>query len=164
MRKSEELSNPNSCINKSDDGEWLFVLCARDRHSPAAVRKWADEYEAGGGRPEKVAEARACADKMEAWRQQQQRGTLVVEAGSHPAELPRWKCHKEVWAARIVSTDYATDSVMLEGGIVLEPGVAWMNKHRPQAGGYFVRYADGYESYIPAAAFEEGYTRIGGTP
>lgn len=85
MRKSEELSNPNSCINKSQDGEWLFVLCARDRHAPAAVRKWADEYEAGGGRPEKVAEARACADKMDAWREPRLGdGTLVVEAGERP--------------------------------------------------------------------------------
>lgn len=33
-------------------------------------------------------------------------------------------------------------------------------KHNPQIGGYYVVYADGYESWSPAAAFEEGYTRV----
>jgi len=80
--KREELSNPNSCINKSDDGEPLFVLCARDKHAPAAVRKWADDYEAAGGRPEKAAEARSCADKMDAWREPTLGdGTPCAEAG-----------------------------------------------------------------------------------
>lgn len=35
-----------------------------------------------------------------------------------------------------------------------------MAKHKPVAGGYFVVYEDGYESFSPAKAFEEGYTRI----
>ena len=35
---------------------------------------------------------------------------------------------------------------------------AWEFKHQPQVGGYLVRYADGYLSYSPAKAFEEGYT------
>jgi hypothetical protein len=30
----------------------------------------------------------------------------------------------------------------------------------PQPGGYFVVYKDGYKSFSPAKAFEEGYTRI----
>lgn len=33
-------------------------------------------------------------------------------------------------------------------------------KHNPQAGGYFVVYKDGYQSFSPAAAFEEGYSKI----
>ncbi len=37
---------------------------------------------------------------------------------------------------------------------------AYMDKHQPQVGGYYVRYADGYESWSPAEAFEEGYTKI----
>jgi hypothetical protein len=36
----------------------------------------------------------------------------------------------------------------------------YASKHNPDAGGYYVRYADGYESFSPAQAFEEGYTRI----
>lgn len=36
---------------------------------------------------------------------------------------------------------------------------AYMRKHNPQIGGYYVVYADGYKSFSPAAAFEEGYTQ-----
>lgn len=37
---------------------------------------------------------------------------------------------------------------------------AYFMKHRPQVGGYYVVYDDGYKSFSPAKAFEEGYTRI----
>ena len=37
----------------------------------------------------------------------------------------------------------------------------FVTKHKPQAGGYFVVYDDGYKSYSPAAAFESGYSLIG---
>lgn len=37
---------------------------------------------------------------------------------------------------------------------------AYMAKHKPEVGGYFVQYDDGYKSFSPAKAFEEGYTRI----
>ena len=33
----------------------------------------------------------------------------------------------------------------------------WITRHRPQVGGYFVCYQDGYSSYSPAEAFENGY-------
>jgi len=36
----------------------------------------------------------------------------------------------------------------------------FLAKHKPEVGGYWVQYADGYQSFSPAAAFEEGYTRI----
>jgi hypothetical protein len=36
----------------------------------------------------------------------------------------------------------------------------YMAKHKPEVGGYFVQYDDGYKSFSPAKAFEEGYTRI----
>lgn len=37
---------------------------------------------------------------------------------------------------------------------------AFLAKHKPEPGGYFVQYADGYKSFSPAQAFEEGYRRI----
>lgn len=40
--------------------------------------------------------------------------------------------------------------------------MAWIEKHKPVIGGYYVRYADGYESFSPADAFEAGYTAIDG--
>jgi hypothetical protein len=37
----------------------------------------------------------------------------------------------------------------------------FLRKHNPLAiGGYIVVYSDGYKSFFPAQAFEEGYTRI----
>lgn len=41
---------------------------------------------------------------------------------------------------------------------------AYVRKHNPQVGGYYVVYADGYESFSPAQAFEEGYTLAPQTP
>jgi hypothetical protein len=37
---------------------------------------------------------------------------------------------------------------------------AYVRKHKPEAGGYYVQYKDGYRSFSPATAFEEGYTRL----
>jgi hypothetical protein len=34
------------------------------------------------------------------------------------------------------------------------------SKPMPEVGWYYVQYPDGYESFSPAAAFEEGYTLI----
>jgi hypothetical protein len=36
----------------------------------------------------------------------------------------------------------------------------YVRKHKPVVGGYWVQYADGYQSFSPANAFEEGYTLI----
>lgn len=36
----------------------------------------------------------------------------------------------------------------------------FMEKHRPEVGGYFVVYDDGYKSFSPAKAFEDGYTLL----
>src|SRR3990167_10214609 len=36
----------------------------------------------------------------------------------------------------------------------------YVRKHNPQAGGYYVVYEDGYQSWSPAEAFEGGYIRI----
>ncbi len=40
MRKRDELTDPNSCLNKARDDEFLFVLLGRDKAAPAAVRAW----------------------------------------------------------------------------------------------------------------------------
>jgi hypothetical protein len=43
MRKRDELTDPNSCLNKARDDEWTFVLLGRDLASTAAVRAWIEE-------------------------------------------------------------------------------------------------------------------------
>lgn len=79
-------------------------------------------------------------------------------------ELPRYKCHKEVWALKIKKMDFTASGVLVtpeEGRYAPFPvSDAYVMKHKPEVGGYYVRYKDGYESYSPAQAFEEGYTRL----
>lgn len=40
MRKSDELSNPKSCINKAGNHEMVFVLLSRDTAAPFAIAAW----------------------------------------------------------------------------------------------------------------------------
>ena len=85
-------------------------------------------------------------------------------------ELPRYKSHKIVEAMKIGSIHETLDdppSTFLlaegpEGEPVLNVVVteAYVAQHQPMAGGYHVRYPDGYESWSPAEAFEEGYTLV----
>lgn len=87
--------------------------------------------------------------------------------------LPRYKCHKEVKAFKIKSIEYRQEyadaefplafAALIPDSQDLLPArveMEWIAKHTPVPGGYFVCYQDGYESYSPAAPFEEGYTRV----
>lgn len=40
MNKSDELTDPNSCMSKAHDDEMTFVLLARDIAAPWAIRLW----------------------------------------------------------------------------------------------------------------------------
>ena len=94
--------------------------------------------------------------------------------------LPKYRCHKVVSAAKIVEIgeeprrvrSYA-QSLMVEvtipktdahpSGVTrfwVEPVEGYFGKHRPEVGGYFVVYEDGYQSFSPAKAFEEGYALL----
>lgn len=42
MRKECELSNPESCLNKADDLEMIFVLRGKDLAAPSVIRMWAE--------------------------------------------------------------------------------------------------------------------------
>ena len=73
-------------------------------------------------------------------------------------EMPRYKCHKEVWALKIASIDDTRITPEEDGYESLDVGAGYIEKHKPEVGGYFVMYEDGYKSYSPAEAFESGYT------
>ena len=91
----------------------------------------------------------------------------IVDDSQPPKQLPQWLCHKKVWAAKIESIEYppqeTTSRVLLhlEGGFEVSVKKGWGEALGELVGGYFVRYADGFESWSPAAAFEDGYTLIG---
>lgn len=82
-------------------------------------------------------------------------------------ELPSWRCHKIVQAAKITevivrSADNTEITLLLDGDIEVSISDE-LRKRLPAigaAGGYYVRYPDGYESWSPAKAFEEGYSRM----
>ena len=84
------------------------------------------------------------------------------------AELPRYKCHKEVHAAKISIVIPKSKGTSHTAVLVpvdprygpIEVSEEYMTKHAPAAGGYYVVYADGYKSFSPAKAFQEGYTLI----
>lgn len=82
---------------------------------------------------------------------------------------PKYRSHKEVWALKIA------EIVAPVGGDDARLIVPWdsryapfqvdglyMTRHQPVVGGYVVVYADGYRSFSPAEAFEQGNTPIMG--
>lgn len=94
---------------------------------------------------------------------------LVFKTGSVD-DVPSFACHKVVRAFKIGAALVDTGKITVEfasvcGRFNATLGVDFMlrNKlYKPMAamdlvGGYLVFYADGYVSWSPAAAFEEGY-------
>lgn len=100
-------------------------------------------------------------------------------------ELPAYQSHKIVHALKISAIRPAdpTPICQLESfipwqdsegesliGAIITPAeegyrefgvtIDYVVKHKPEVGGYFVLYEDGYKSFSPAKAFEEGYTRL----
>lgn len=69
MQKNREIADPESCLNRSEDDEPLFVLRAKDPIAAIIVRRWAQaaDYEKLH-EPEKIAEALELADAMDEYR------------------------------------------------------------------------------------------------
>jgi len=78
------------------------------------------------------------------------------------SRMPSYECHKTVSALKIVEVAQREPGVVeLHVTPPFAPIVVdldWVEKHDPQAGGYYVVYKDGYASFSPAEAFEEGYS------
>lgn len=81
------------------------------------------------------------------------------------SELAEWKCHKVVKAGKVLDAPILTDlEVTVEGADGAEcevqvPSNAFA-RGAPAIGDYIVIYEDGYISWSPAKAFEDGYTRL----
>lgn len=80
-----------------------------------------------------------------------------------------YDCHKRVQAAKIAqiaphSNDAGADILFEVAGDVEVPTAIvsvdgeFMARHKPEGGGYYVVYQDGYTSFSPAEAFESGYS------
>lgn len=95
-----------------------------------------------------------------------------MEAQKQQTPMPEYISHKRVWALKIKSIqdpNNATDGSRLlyfeeSGYLPICVDGDYMRKHSPQVGGYFVVYADGYKSWSPSKAFEEGYSPMSLAP
>lgn len=65
--KAVTLADPQSCLNKAQDGEPIFVLRAHDPLASHVVRYWAGLYTMQRGLSAKGADAEECAKAMEDW-------------------------------------------------------------------------------------------------
>ena len=81
--------------------------------------------------------------------------------------LPQYVSHKLVRGFKIDGFERIRIGVtLLEGcgpngdrhSVVVDD--SYIMKHSPRLGGYYVIYQDGYESWSPAEAFENGYTLV----
>lgn len=81
-------------------------------------------------------------------------------------EMPRYVSHKTVWALKIKAIEIhedksATIAPADAGYAVLKTKPNWAERWKGSEDdkGYYVQYADGFASWSPTKAFEEGYTR-----
>lgn len=81
--------------------------------------------------------------------------------------LQAYKSHKTVMAAKISSMAENSDGSRIlycfdEDGMIFPIDVSreYSEKHEPKAGGYFVQYSDGYQSWSPPEPFNEGYMLV----
>lgn len=83
-----------------------------------------------------------------------------------PKPLPKYISHKEVRALKIEGVEWSAAAqqytLHFEDSSFESVTVSkeWVDSKGPRAGGYYVVYADGYSSFSPAKAFEEGYTPV----
>lgn len=76
MIKRRELEEPDSCLNKADSDEPLFVLLGRDASAKVAIQAWVDDrLKTGKNRPydNQIIEAKLALEKMEKYREQRSR-------------------------------------------------------------------------------------------
>ncbi len=92
--KQVELNDPNSCLNRAQADEPLFVLRGNDPLAPGQVRGWAFAYfRSKGGfaamtpaQLQKYGDAVATADAMTAWKQAHP--DVPLEFSTTPEPLP----------------------------------------------------------------------------
>lgn len=79
--------------------------------------------------------------------------------------LPQYQCFKKIWALKIAAIEIhqdgsATIAPKEQGYKPFNVPAKFMPKHgaaRPEEGWYWIQYEDGYQSFSPAAALEDGY-------
>jgi hypothetical protein len=92
-------------------------------------------------------------------------GTIDDPANDVTIEMPKYRCHKVVWALKIRDVGLGPQGLILlyfedANYPPVHKSAEWEIEKRVESGGYYVVYEDGYASFSPAKAFEEGYTKL----
>lgn len=74
--------------------------------------------------------------------------------------MDRYRSHKIVEAGKIIEIRPTELQLVFKDNAGVTVSASYMHKHKPQVGGYYVLYDDGYQSWSPAEAFETGYTKV----
>jgi hypothetical protein len=75
-------------------------------------------------------------------------------------EMPRYRSHKQVWALKIETINGHKLTFAEKGYAPIMCDAPMFSRYQPVPGDFYVVYDDGYKSFSPAKAFEEGYTRL----
>lgn len=77
------------------------------------------------------------------------------------AQMPRYQSHKRVWALKIAAVDGHRITPADRGFAPVDCPAEMFARGTPKPGDYLVQYeGDGYRSFSPGKAFEEGYTAL----
>lgn len=75
-------------------------------------------------------------------------------------DLPRYQSHKTVGALQIANVSGTVITFVDEAFPPMHVDPSMFLRYTPTAGDYYVAYDDGYTSFSPQKAFEEGYSLI----
>lgn len=112
-------NNPGrfDCYAHADPDEPMFILLGRDPAASHIVRMWASMRAREFDDLDKLDEARACADAMEAWARKLGKGARVDALGK-----PGEPTHEHEQRAKVIVLAEGDDSIVLrcEGGSFIE--------------------------------------------
>lgn len=79
--------------------------------------------------------------------------------------LPRYQCHKKVWALKIAAIEFNANGdakIAVKEDFLPLDVKNFKNTFKGDENdlGYYIQYEDGYISWSPTKAFEDGYTKI----
>ena len=97
MVKTEELTNPKSCMSRAGEHEMTFVLLARDAAAPEVIRFWVRERIRLGkndAHDNQILEALHCANLME---QQRTDGIGLPDRAALPGTVEEERKAFEAW-------------------------------------------------------------------
>lgn len=76
-------------------------------------------------------------------------------------QIPQYRCHKVVRAAKITGIEPKNEHGITMVQTAYGERMITDSQHPwPEVGGYMVIYGDGYVSFSPAKAFEDGYAPV----